>query len=192
MNENKGNDNSRKKITQWAVAKDEDAKMRWIMITKTIMGVIFNLQNSYSSTSSLPTEEIFQVNGQIRLWQVFQLSIFFVLSLEKCHYQSHWKRNFRFFFWYTGFLSLIGKWYGVCKWYGFFSVLAAIIREKFDKLPWIENGESFTVHSSTWPSALKASVSSWLAISNTREKISYFFTCVVAASLRAGNHFITL
>ena len=76
MNENKGNDNSRKKITQWAVAKDEDAKMRWIMITKTIMGVIFNLKNSYSSTSSLPTEEIFQVNGQIRLWQVFQLSIF--------------------------------------------------------------------------------------------------------------------
>ena len=65
-----------KKITQWAVAKDEDAKMRWIMITKTIMGVIFNLKNSYSSTSSLPTEEIFQVNGQIRLWQVFQLSIF--------------------------------------------------------------------------------------------------------------------
>ena len=46
------------------------------MITKTIMGVIFNLKNSYSSTSSLPTEEIFQVNGQIRLWQVFQLSIF--------------------------------------------------------------------------------------------------------------------
>ena len=29
--------------------------------------------------------------------------------------------------------------------------------------------------------------SSWLAISNTREKIRYFFTCVVADSLRVGS-----
>ena len=58
------------------------------MITKTAMGVIFNSQNSHSLTLSLPTEEIFQVNGQIGLWQIFQLSIF-VLSREKCLNQSH-------------------------------------------------------------------------------------------------------
>ena len=57
------------------------------MITKTAMGVIFNSQNSHLFTLSLPTEEIFQ-NGQIGLWQIFQLSIF-VLSREKCLNQSH-------------------------------------------------------------------------------------------------------
>ena len=58
------------------------------MITKTAMGVIINSQNSHLLTLSLPTEEIFQVNGQIGLWQIFQLSIF-VLSREKCLNQSH-------------------------------------------------------------------------------------------------------
>ena len=37
------------------------------MITKTTMVVIFNLQNSHLLTLSLPTEEVFQVNGQNRL-----------------------------------------------------------------------------------------------------------------------------
>ena len=36
------------------------------MITKTTMVVIFNLQNSHLLTLSLPTEEVFQVNGQNR------------------------------------------------------------------------------------------------------------------------------
>ena len=36
------------------------------MITKTTMGVTFNLQNSRLLTLSLPTEEIFQVPGQNR------------------------------------------------------------------------------------------------------------------------------
>ena len=36
------------------------------MNTKTIMGVIFNLQNSYSLNFSSPTEEIFQIHGQNR------------------------------------------------------------------------------------------------------------------------------
>ena len=34
------------------------------MIIKTIMVVIFNLQNSHSLTLSLPTEEVSQVNGK--------------------------------------------------------------------------------------------------------------------------------
>ena len=37
------------------------------MIKKTTMVVIFNLQNSQLLTLSLPTEEVFQVNGQNRL-----------------------------------------------------------------------------------------------------------------------------
>ena len=36
------------------------------MITKATMMVIFNLQNSHWLTLSLPTEEVFQVNGQNR------------------------------------------------------------------------------------------------------------------------------
>ena len=36
------------------------------MITKTTLGVIFNLQNSRLLTLPLPTKEIFQVNGQNR------------------------------------------------------------------------------------------------------------------------------
>ena len=37
------------------------------MITKTTMVVIFNLQNSHLLNLSLPTENVFQVNGQNRL-----------------------------------------------------------------------------------------------------------------------------
>ena len=37
------------------------------MIKKTTIVVIFNLQNSQLLTLSLPTEEVFQVNGQNRL-----------------------------------------------------------------------------------------------------------------------------
>ena len=80
--------------------------MRWIFL-KAKLGVIFNLQNSQLLTLSLPTEEIFQVHS--KSWQVFQQSIF-VLSGEKCHYQGHWIRNFRFFllvFWFTS--SFLGK-----------------------------------------------------------------------------------
>ena len=36
-----------------------------IMITKTKMVVIFNLQNSHLSTLSLPTEEVLQVNRPV-------------------------------------------------------------------------------------------------------------------------------
>ena len=40
--------------------------MRRIMITKTTIVVIFNLQNSLLLNLSLSTEEVFQVNGQNR------------------------------------------------------------------------------------------------------------------------------
>ena len=65
--------------------------------------------------------------------------------------------------------------------------------KKFDKSPWIGNGEGFAVCSSTRRSGAKEEwrFSSWLAISNTREKDSYFFRRVVTAFLRAENPSIT-
>ena len=83
---------------------------------------------------SSPTKEI-------GTWQIFQWSIF-ALSCVKCHYQSHWIHN----------LNVT-----ICKLYGFFRVLATIIRENSGRRPWNENGEGFAVHSSTWPSGVKAS-----------------------------------
>ena len=66
MNANKWIDNPRITIVECVGADFWDGKMRWIMITKTTMVVIFNLQNSHLLTLSLPTEEVFQVNGQNR------------------------------------------------------------------------------------------------------------------------------
>ena len=65
--------------------------------------------------------------------------------------------------------------------------------KKFDKRPRIGNCEGFAVYSSTRRSGAKEEwrFSSWLAISNTREKDSYFFLRVVTAFLRAGNPSIT-
>ena len=157
MNENKGNDNSPKKNHTVGCRQGWRCKNALNHDYKNNYGCNFQFKKFLFIDFFLTDRR--NLSGKRPNQAVASLPVvdFFVLSLEKCHYQSHWKRNFRFFFWYTGFLSLLGKWYGVCKWYGFFSVLPAIIREKFDKLPWIENGESFTVHSSTWPSALKAS-----------------------------------
>ena len=114
----------------------------------------------------------FRYTAKIGLWQIFQLLIF-ILSRGKCYYQSHWIRNVRFFFPYFGFLSFLGKFGRHCL------KVIRILRIFSDKRPWINNGEGFAVHSSTWPSGAKGEwrASSWLAISNTREKISYFFTC---------------
>ena len=43
------------------------------MITKTTLGVIFNIQNSHVLTLSLPTEEVFQEHGQN--WPVANLPV---------------------------------------------------------------------------------------------------------------------
>ena len=45
-------------VVQSVGTKAQDEKMGWIMITKTTMGVIFNLWNSHLLTLSLPTEKI--------------------------------------------------------------------------------------------------------------------------------------
>ena len=67
MNENKWIDNPGIAIVECVGGNSKDGKMRWIMMTKPTMVVIFNLKNSYLLTLSLPTEEVFQVNGQNQL-----------------------------------------------------------------------------------------------------------------------------
>ena len=53
-------------IIECVGADPYDGKMCRIMITKTKMAVIFNLQYSHLSTLFLWTEEVLQVNGQNR------------------------------------------------------------------------------------------------------------------------------
>ena len=81
----------------------------------------------------------------------------------------------------------------VCQRFGFFSVLAAIIRENSDKqlvlrivkaLPFIHQPDRVA------PKASDVSAADCL-YQHTREKIRYFFTCVVTAFLRAGNPCLT-
>ena len=66
MNEYKWIDNPWITNVECVGANSQDEKMRWITTTKTTIVVIFNLQNSHLLTLSLPTEEVFQVNGQNR------------------------------------------------------------------------------------------------------------------------------
>ena len=104
-------------------------KERWNTTKKHAMDVIFNAKNSQLFTRFSPSEEILSVNGKNRpVAKIFQLSIF-VLSREKCHYQSYWIRTFRFFFPCFGFLSPLGKSERHYQRYGVFSVLGAIIQK---------------------------------------------------------------
>ena len=66
-------------------------------LKKQTMGVTFNLQNSQLLTFPCRLPKFIQVHSQTRLVANLPLSIF-VLSHGKCHYQSHWVGNFRYFF----------------------------------------------------------------------------------------------
>ena len=104
------------------------------MITKTTMVVIFNLQNSHLLTLSLPTEEVFQVNGQNWLAANLQVVDFHSQTREMLKPKpmttqlSVFSFSILVFFPFQESLKLI-----VCQRYGFFNVLAAIIRESSDK-----------------------------------------------------------
>ena len=99
MHENKLPDNPQITIIECVGAHPEDGKMHWIVITKTTMVVIFNLQNSHLLTLSILTKEVFQLNGQNR--PMANLAIVdFHSQPRKCQHQSHWLRNFRFLFEY--------------------------------------------------------------------------------------------
>ena len=106
INENRRIDNPRIKIVECVGAKAQDEKLCW-KTTKT-MGIISNIQILSYWLGPYFQKKSLKYKAKIGLWQIFQLSIF-VLSRDKCLYQSHWIRNFRFFFPYFGFLSLLEK-----------------------------------------------------------------------------------
>ena len=88
----------------------QDENVRWITTKKKKkLGLIFNIQNSQLVNWYWPKKKkSFGYTAKIGLLQIFKLLVF-VLSREKCHYQSHWIRNFRFFFSYFGVPPLLGK-----------------------------------------------------------------------------------
>ena len=118
-------DNPRMKIVKCVGAKVQDEKMRWNN-TKPNDGR--NFQYTKFSAFDLFLTDRYTAKISCRL------SIF-VLSREKCHYQNHWIRNFRFSFPFIGFFPLLGKFERHCLWailifsFIFFSVWAAIIRK---------------------------------------------------------------
>ena len=118
------------------------------MITKTIMDVTFNAKYSLSSTLSLPTEEIFQVTAK---WACGKFSSRrFSLSAAR---NAVWLPKplntyisvFLFVYWFSFPSKKVCTSLFVSD--TDFSVLAAIIPENSHKLPWVENGEGFAVHS---------------------------------------------
>ena len=133
--------------------------MPWI-ITKTTIGVIFNIQKKH-----------FRYTAKMELWQFLHWSIF-ALNREEYYYQGHWIRNFPFFFLYFGFLLLLGKFECHCLqaiW--IFQRFSCHIARKFRQTKvkaWSFVHQRDQVARTCWH------VSSWLAISNTGEKISYF------------------
>ena len=86
------------------------------------MVVIFNLQDSHLLTLSLPTEEVFQVLGQNRPVANLPVVDFHSQPREMLTPKPLNAQLSVYFF--TQSLKLI-----VCQRYGFFSVLAAIIRD---------------------------------------------------------------
>ena len=160
------------KIVQFVGAKAQDGKWRWSTITETTYNsrnfqfIIFSFL-----TLSLPTKEVFPVNGQN--WQVANLPVVdFRFQPPEMPIPKPLNTKLSVF--------LFVDWFSFSSWKSWtllsFSVLAATIRESSDKLPCIENRESFTVHSSSWPSGTKGErpVSSWLIKSDASEKYRIF------------------
>ena len=140
--------------------------MRWIMITKPTMVVILNLQNSHLLTLSLPTEEVFQVNGQNR--PVANLPVVDFHSQPREMLTSKPLNTqlsvFLLVYWFSSPSRKV--WTSLSVSDTDFLELAVKIRGSSYKLPCIESREGFAVHLSTWPGGAKAEwcVSSWLAI----------------------------
>ena len=99
------------------------------------MVVIFNLQNSHLLTLPRPTEEVFQVNGQNRPVANLRSSCRFSFSAER-NFNTKATEQATFGFYFSVlvfFLFQESLNHIVCQRYGFFSVLAAIIRESSEK-----------------------------------------------------------
>ena len=116
------------------------------MVTKPTMVVIFNLQNSHLLTFSLPTEEVFQVNGQNRS----------VANLPVVDFHSQPREMltpkplntqlsvFLLVYWF----SFEGLNLNVCQRYGRFSFSRHTSR-KLQQTTCIKDREGFALHKST-------------------------------------------
>ena len=157
MNENKRIDNPRLTIVKCVGADSYDEKMRWIIITKATMVVIFNLQDSHFLTLSLPTK-VFQVHGWNR--PVANLPVVDFHSQPREMLTPKTLNAQLSVYFLKESLNLI-----VCQRYVFFSVLAAIIRKSSGKqlalrsvkaLPFIHQPERVA------PKASDVSAADWL------------------------------
>ena len=168
MNENKRIDNPRLTIVKCVGADSYDEKMRWIIITKATMVVIFNLQDSHFLTLSLPTK-VFQVHGWNR--PVANLPVVDFHSQPREMLTPKTLNAQLSVYFLKESLNLI-----VCQRYVFFSVLAAIIRKSSGKQLALRCVKAFFVYSSTWPCGAEGEwrVSSWLAISTHVNKYDIF------------------
>ena len=87
--------------------------------------------------------------------------------------------NFRFFFYYIGFLPLL-EFEPLClSAIRNFKCFSRHNSRKLRQTTCIENRENFALHSSTWPSGAKGGwrVSSWLAISTHVKNTIFFHVC---------------
>ena len=147
-------------------------KMRWIMITKTTMVVIFDLKNSH--LLNLPTEDVFQVNGQNRLVANLPVVDFHSQTREIPKPLNTQLSVFLLVYWVSFFL---GKFESHClPAIRIFQCFSHHNSRKLRQTTCIENRGDFAVHSSTWPSGAKGvwRISSWLDISTHVKKYVIF------------------
>ena len=146
------------------------------MITKTTMVVIFNLQNSHLLTLSLPTEEVFQVNGQNR--PVANLPVVDFHSQPREMLTSKPLNTqlsvFLLVYWFSSLSRKV--WTSLSVSDTDFLVFNRHDLRKLRQTTCIENREGFAVHSSTWPNGAKGEwrISSWLAASTYVKKCDIF------------------
>ena len=112
-NKNKEIDNSPIKIAQWVNAEGPKWKNALNHDYKNNYGRNFQC-TIFSFIDFVFTDwRNLSGNGQMGLWQIFQSPIF-ALSGKKCCYKGHLIHSFRFFFSYTGFISLLRKFVRHC------------------------------------------------------------------------------
>ena len=171
LNENKWIDNPRITVVECVGANSSDGKMRWIMIVKTTMVVIFNLQNSHLLTDrrSLSGKRPKSACGKFSSFR-------FSFSGERnANTKATEYITFGFSF---SILVFFAFWeslkFTVCQRYGFFSVSAAIVRESSDKQLVFRILKALPLLHQPDRVAPKWLVSSWLAISTHVKKYDVF------------------
>ena len=125
-------------------------KMPW-KTTKINNGLNFNVQILSYWLGPYGQKKSFRYSAKIGLWQTFRLSIFSAARNALTKATDFVTFGFSFLTSLVSFPLKESLNVSVSKRYGFFSVLAAVIRTNTDKRPWIEDGQGFAAHTLTWP-----------------------------------------